>query len=260
MANGRRQANTYLGLVGLVDADLAPGATPDELIAKVLPRCVSESGLARETRLYTDPSGARVRISLDEAGRPLAAQASFLALGELPVRLKGFVPRPDDTYAEAHAYYEVIGQGEVLYPLVATVADPHSIGGWAQDQAGTLQLTVFPHRFEVFQSEAEFSLHQQATAPDRPQYAAKSFVPAGILERGANIPAEPSGIVAGIVSGADERITQLTGNRIVSVAIDTYGGTLTLVADRGAFGDLPRPGNVLRARGWLCGQFLPSLN
>lgn len=260
MVDGGKQANSYLGLIGLVGEDVAAGETPGDLITSILPRCVPESGLARETRLYTDPSGVRVRISLDEKGGPLAAHVSFPAPGRLPVRLKGYVPRPGDTYADAHAYYEVLGGGDVLYPLVATVADPHAIGGWAQDMAGSLQITVFPHRFEVFGSPEDFSRHQQTTAPDRPQYAAKSFVPTGIVERDANMPAEPSGMFVGLVKGAEERVVQLTGNRIVAVAVETYGGTLTLVANRAAFGKLPELGNVVRAKGWLSGQFYPSVN
>ncbi|MFN4025406.1 MAG: hypothetical protein ACK4MQ_11280 [Hyphomonas sp.] len=260
MADSSKQANTYLGLIGLVDADVVAGTTPGDLIADVLPRCVPESGLARETRLYADPSGARIRISLDEQGGPLAAHVSFPAVGRLPVRLKGFVPRPEDTYADAHAYYEVLGGGEVLYPVVATVVDPHAIGEWGQDITGSLQLTVFPHRFEVFGSAADFSLHQQTTAPGRPQYAAKAFVPSGIVERDANTPAEPFGLFTGVVTGTDERVVTLTGNRIVAVAVETYGGSLTLVANRAAFRELPQAGNIVRAKGWLSGQFYPSVS
>lgn len=260
MANSGKQANTYLGLAGLVDPEIVPGTTPGDLITDVLPRCVAERGLARETRLYSDPSGVRLRISLDEKGGPLAAHVSFPSPGQLPVRLKGYVPRPEDTYADAHAYYEVLGNGEVLYALVATVADPHTIGAWTQDMTGTLQLTVFPHRFEIFGSPADFSLYQQTTAPDQRHFAAKAFIPTGIVERDSNMPAEPSGMFVGVVTAAEERIVQLTGNRIVAVAAETHGGTLTLFANRSAFGELPRPGNVVRAKGWLIGQFHPSMN
>lgn len=255
-----KHANTYLGLIGLLKPEITAGDTPQELIGAILPHAVPETGLARETRLYTDPSGSRLRITFDEHGQPAAGHPSFPAAGALRARLRGFSPRPGDTYAEAHAVYEVFDGETLLYPVVATVADPHALAGWKQDASGTLQLTVFPHRAEVFASAEEFATHQQAEAPDRPHFSAKAFVPTGINERAPGQPPQPSGMFTGIVRSAESRTVQLTGQGVTLVELETHGGTLSLVANRDAFSVLPAPGNVMRARGWLTGQFSPDLN
>jgi hypothetical protein len=250
------QADTYFGLCGFLAPKLSPGQTPEAIARLALPYAREETGLVRPTRLYTDPSGAWLRIGYSGEGAPESCQPFFPGTERMMARLRGFSPRPDDTYMDAHGYFEVMRGEEALYPLVATLAEPHRIARWAQDQLGQLSLTMLPHRFELFADEAAFAAHQQATADGRAHLAARAFIATGPAGPGGGV-SEPSAAMTGIVRTAEERAVELTGYAVAVLGVATYGGAVTLVANRGAFGTLPAPGSLVRAQGWMSAVFEP---
>jgi hypothetical protein len=257
MATHEGKADTYFGLIGLAPARVGQTSALGSMIEKALPRAVDDPGLPLPASLYADPSGARLRIGRRREGDVIAIEPSFIGTAAMRARLAGASPRPGDTHINVQGYFQVLEDDAEMFPVVAALADPQRLLSWPQDVLGRLNLTLLPHEFEVFGSEAEFLAAQAQAAEGRPKIAARAFFPTGLFEAQGK-PAQPAGMFTGQVQSVRELTVELTGLPIVVVAAATLGGGVTMVANRGAFARLPERGNILRAFGFLSAQFTPD--
>ncbi len=251
------RADSYFGLIGLADpaiSRISDGFAP--MLSAILPRARDEHGLAFPSKLYTDASGARLRIGMNGEGAPVAIAPSFLGAGSMLGRLVGFAPRPTDSFIEAQGYFQIMDRGEDAFPLVAALSDPQKIAQWTENCVGFLQVTLLPHEFDLFASPQTFMEYQRQAAPDRPPFAPRAVIPTGVFEPDGK-PSQPAAMVIGEIIDVRELTVALTGRAIVALELATFAGTLSVVANREAFAGLPKGGNTLRAFGFVMAQFEP---
>jgi hypothetical protein len=119
----------------------------------------------------------------------------------------------------------------------------------------TMQIAVFADTLKCFRNEAEFSqspISLVAKGPGTPDGIRVSLSPEAFVPRSR----ETYALLTGHVLAAQRCVNPVAGREFHALGVQTFGGTVDVVADPAVVEGEPVVGGVVQSQGWLSGQIL----
>ena len=205
---------------------------------------------------YADPSGAELWLQLNEEQRIVGFNPHFSGASRRPVSLTHPVFEDSETnldgffYAWALNSQDTPGDTDGLYPFVFSVPDFNSIEPFEFPRTVEIQLSAFAHALAIFKNEEEYHNH-----PDS-KVASQAFIPSGLFSPDGETtnPPSPEGVFTGIVRDWAKKRNELTQADFYWLLVDTYGGSVDVVAEPSFFAAEPEINGVVKGHFWLSGR------
>jgi hypothetical protein len=223
------------------------------------------SGGGTDVYRFEDPSGARLVLGVDSAGRVVQALPSFAAPAEAWL---AHVRRANSAVAIADL---VDAEGEQLSQLAVELEQRQLLGDPTSAPVAAA-LVALGNEVRLFEDVAAFhaapdSLLVPGGDPDEPRpetlpegiswpvrVSAGSFTSYGVWGEPAE--ARATARMAGVVTSAEVRVVALTGQRFVAATVDSICPMTVCYPDRGE--PVPVPGAVIAGSVFMVGS-IPSL-
>lgn len=210
---------------------------------------------------FTDESGAEIYLQTNLGQELIGFNPHFAGKSRRKVALTKNIERDSSELDGGfHAWANPAEEnnpesGE--YPFVFDVPDFRTIGRINFPQNTEIQLTAFAsNEFQIYESEETYLDSQNSEV----KFAAKSFVPSGLLSPDDNAPPveppRPFGIFAGEIKEFELKTNFLTNEKFYRFLVETLGGEVDVVADVKLVTIEPKIGGVLRGQFWLSGRLI----
>lgn len=212
---------------------------------------------------FVDASGAEIYLQGSRDQELVGFNPHFAGESRRTVGLTTKIERDSSELDGGfHAWAAPSGEGVEIsgeYPFVFDVPDFRTVQIEDFPAVRDIQLTAFASNdFQMFASEEEFDSSQDAEV----KYAAKSFVPTGLLafdEADESLDlsvVRPIGMLSGEIKKFELKTNQLTNENFYWFLVETYGGEIDVVADSHLIPAEPKIGGIVRGQFWLSGRIL----
>lgn len=205
-------------------------------------------------------NGLALWVAVTSEGAVSSLSPYFYGLSRRPVLAQRYFPDPDNPlnglcYAwaqdadEAASQNESQDEAEGLYPFAfSLMAFDHLQARLPLPRILTLRLCAFPQRLSYYADEAAFDAAQ---AGREVPYAANAFIPTGLYTEQEGDPPRPAAYFCGRISAVALCDNPLSGDEFYHLLIDTYGGSIDLLAHPDLFARQPRIGAIVEVEAWL---------
>jgi hypothetical protein len=217
-----------------------------QMITDLVGRAEREAAAQGTRLLWSDPSGARVAIFVNDRGSIECAKPSFHGTTTIRIRKSSEIADPNGCGFCALSSVEVLDGDEMVYPLAFELDDVHRGPLTARD-ARDVSVTAFAEQIESWADEEAFGAGQD---PLRPQFAARSLIPSGLFNVGDDPrPPRAEASITGVVRRGERKTNAWTGTAFDWCELETFAATLDVVA-------APQPdpfatGQVIQGTFWL---------
>ena len=216
------------------------------MITDLVGRAERETAALGTRLLWSDPSGARVAIFVNDRGSIECAKPSFHGTTTIRIDKPAEIADPDGCEFCALSSVEVLEGDEMVYPLAFELDDVHRGPLTARD-GHDVSITAFAEQIETWADEEAFGASQDAR---RPRFAARSLVPSGLFNVGDDPrPLRAEALITGIVRLGERKTNAWTGAAFDWCELETLAATLDVVA-----ASQPAPfatGQVIQGTFWL---------
>jgi hypothetical protein len=221
------------------------GGEPD--LRRLIPKILSGKRMPTEAGVYVQWSpgaDAELWLQLNPAGEVIGLSPHFDGYGSMPVSSIQAITRAGESALDGafHAWCQ-----PDLYPFVFDAPDARLFASSLSTGIMKLQLAAFAQELAAYATEAEFMNAQSGSTP----YASRSFVPSGLFTSH-----EPSAhaFVTGHVLRAQQRLNPFTGLEFQWALVETYGGTVDVLAEPATIVGPIEIGGVVQGTFWLSGR------
>jgi len=197
----------------------------------------------------TDPSGARMTLTLNPRGAIQCVTPSFAGATALTAVVGSFAP--DECPYETPLIVEVLDTtGEAAHPLALQVEDlAISRPSLRPGDRITLNVTAFAETIEIFPDEA-------ANRASGTPMAVASLIPNGMFAPGGGAAADdwvvaPRALISRTVRSAERLVNETAGGAFVHLVVDSYANAYDVVVDEADLADAPAVGSVVKGQFWL---------
>lgn len=230
----------------------------NEMIQSVLPFVKSSSCPQGIYYIFTDESGAEIYLQSNLQQELVGFNPHFAGKSRRLIGLTAAVERESSEldggfHAWANPSDKESPETAGDYPFVFDVPDFRAIEQFEFPKTVEIQLTAFASNdFKIYESEKDYLDSQEA----EPQFAAKSFVPAGLFEAAENTPPRPVGFLTGEIKDFELKTNRLSKKQFYWFLIDTFGGETDVVADPKLIPNEPQTGGIVQGHFWLSGKVI----
>lgn len=199
---------------------------------------------------WSSASGAELWLQVNDSSQLIGVHPHFGGSTTSSVMVDRIVKRDDQTELDAalHGWMNPDQDGSGGdYPLVVDCANYFAFSREAPPAQASLQISAFAHEISTFESAVEFNEVQQRDGGL--QYASQSFIPSGTFS--GDEPPQAQALFCGHVLTSGKRVNDLSGQSFYWAEVETYGGTLDVVADQSLVTFWPSTGGVIKGTFWL---------
>jgi hypothetical protein len=207
---------------------------------------------------WRSASNCELWLQLDSDNNFLGMNPHFSGDSSMRVGITETIKRPNGSLLDG-AFYGWADPAEDdsdsgYYPFVFDTPDFDCHSDLPLPSIVTVQVCAFAHEVSVFESESAY----QASQKEKPSFASKSFIPAGLFQPGGEDidPPEAEAIFTGHILQAKTLTNELTKKNFFWALVDTLGGTIDVVIDPQLIGSSPQVGGILSGMFWLSGRIL----
>lgn len=206
-------------------------------------------------RLYSDPSGGQIWLQLDSEGDIVGANPHFEGRSRRKVKISYPIEGQESPLDGAfHAWATEGGEGSTdtgEYPFFFDMPNFRSIHLSEANGLATIQLAAFAHEIQLYESEEAYDQSQEA---EEVQYAAESFIPAGLFGNQGDQP-EAMAVFTGRITYWEEKVNTFTGESFHWLLVATLGGEVDVLVDSRMVSQPPRINGIVSGYFWLTALF-----
>lgn len=212
--------------------------------------------------VYTDKSGAELWLTLNEDSELIGFNPHFKGQSKQTVCLTAIIYPPQSPTNEVlyHAWADPAEANKPetgSYPFAFNAADFNSnavINQLNLPQNVQVQLAAFAQQLNYYPTKQDFDSSQDTSVA----LDSRLFIPIGLLAgKDAEITnLQPLGMIIGIVKEWQKLQNDLTQQSFYWLLIDTYGGTVDMLADTTLLPNDPQIDSIIQAQCWLSGQII----
>ncbi|MTI48422.1 MAG: hypothetical protein FH761_11310 [Firmicutes bacterium] len=203
-------------------------------------------------------NGVELWGQIDKNGAAIGLNPHFIGNSKTTVKLESKVIREDDTMLDGafHCWSDPqrINSDEGAYPFVFDSPDICTYKDIKTPQIVNAQITGFAHEISAYKNEEEFQNSQK----NEPNFASKSFIPAGLFKpNGDNVDSPRAmAIFTGHVLETSSCKNPHSENEFIWARVSTLGAEFDIVIDPEILEGQIKVGAIVSGMFWLSGRII----
>lgn len=212
--------------------------------------------------VYTDKSGAELWLTLNEDSELTGFNPHFKGQSKRTVCLTAAIYPPKSPTNEVfyHAWADPAEENKPetgVYPFVFNAADFNTnavINQLQLPQNVQIQLAALAQQLNYYATKQDFDSSQDAEI----LLDSRLFIPTGLFvgKDTETTSPQPLGMIIGVVKEWQKLQNDLTKQWFYWLLLDTYGGTVDVLADTTLLPNDPQIDSIIQAQCWLSGQII----